>query len=39
MDFGTNGEADLDLQYGMAIANPQPITLYQAGDLPEGLLL
>ncbi|TDL20635.1 subtilisin-like protein [Rickenella mellea] len=34
--FGFNGESDLDLQYGMALVAPQPVTLYQAGDLPQG---
>lgn len=36
-DFGYNGEADLDLQYAMALVGPtQPVTLYQAGDDVEG---
>jgi tripeptidyl-peptidase-1 len=34
--FNFNGESDLDLEYGMTIAAPQKITLYQAGDLPQG---
>ncbi|TFK53218.1 subtilisin-like protein [Heliocybe sulcata] len=34
--FSYNGESDLDLQYGMALTNPQPVTLYQAGDMEEG---
>jgi tripeptidyl-peptidase-1 len=34
--FDFNGESDLDLQYGMALTNPQPITLLQTGDLVEG---
>lgn len=34
--FGYNGESDLDLQYGMALVNPQPVTLYQTGDMVEG---
>ena len=34
--FNFNGESNLDLQYGMSIVNPQPVTLYQTGDLVEG---
>ena len=34
--FGFNGESDLDLQYAMALVNPQPVTLYQVGDIVEG---
>ncbi len=34
--FGYNGESDLDLEYAMTLVNPQPVTLYQAGDLVEG---
>ncbi|MCJ1352337.1 MAG: hypothetical protein MMC33_002321 [Icmadophila ericetorum] len=34
--FDYNGESDLDLEYAMALINPQKITLYQTGDLPEG---
>ncbi|KZT34095.1 subtilisin-like protein [Sistotremastrum suecicum HHB10207 ss-3] len=34
--FNFNGESDLDLEYGMTLTNPQPITLYQTGDIPEG---
>ncbi|KZT22937.1 subtilisin-like protein [Neolentinus lepideus HHB14362 ss-1] len=34
--FGYNGESNLDLQYGMALTDPQPITLYQTGDMEEG---
>lgn len=34
--FDFNGESDLDLEYGMALTNPQPITLLQTGDLVEG---
>ncbi|EIN12224.1 subtilisin-like protein [Punctularia strigosozonata HHB-11173 SS5] len=34
--FNFNGESDLDLEYAMALTNPQPITLLQAGDLVEG---
>ncbi|KAF8158458.1 subtilisin-like protein [Crassisporium funariophilum] len=34
--FDFNGESDLDLQYAMALTNPQPITLLQTGDLEEG---
>ena len=37
--FDDNGESDLDLQYGMALTNPQPILLLQTGDLVEGQLL
>ena len=31
-----NGESDLDLEYAMALVNPQQVTLYQVGDLVEG---
>lgn len=34
--FGDNGESDLDLEYAMALAFPQEVTLYQVGDLVEG---
>jgi len=34
--FDFNGESDLDLEYGMALVNPQKITLLQTGDLVEG---
>ncbi|APA09411.1 hypothetical protein sscle_05g041810 [Sclerotinia sclerotiorum 1980 UF-70] len=34
--FDYNGESDLDLEYGMALAYPQKVTLYQAGDIGEG---
>lgn len=34
--FDFNGESDLDLEYAMALTNPQPITLLQTGDLVEG---
>lgn len=34
--FEYNGESDLDLEYAMTLVNPQPVTLYQAGDLVEG---
>ena len=34
LDF--NVESSLDLQYGMALTNPQPVTLLQVGDLVEG---
>ncbi|KAI0072201.1 hypothetical protein K474DRAFT_1605557 [Panus rudis PR-1116 ss-1] len=34
--FDFNGESDLDLEYAFALTNPQPITLLQTGDLPEG---
>ena len=33
--FDYNGESDLDLEYGMTLVNPQKVTLYQVGDLPE----
>ncbi|KAK7001799.1 serine protease S53 [Favolaschia claudopus] len=35
-DFNLNGESDLDLQYGMALTNPQPVQLLQTGDIVEG---
>jgi tripeptidyl-peptidase-1 len=36
--FGFNGESDLDLEYGMALVTAsQPVTLYQVGDIEEGL--
>ncbi|KAJ6624427.1 subtilisin-like protein [Mycena sp. CBHHK59/15] len=34
--FNFNGESDLDLEYGMALTNPQPVTLLQTGDIVEG---
>ncbi|KAF8158454.1 subtilisin-like protein [Crassisporium funariophilum] len=34
--FNFNGESSLDLQYGMGLTNPQPVTLLQTGDLAEG---
>ncbi|KAF2862217.1 subtilisin-like protein [Piedraia hortae CBS 480.64] len=34
--FDYNGESDLDLQYAMALVYPQPVTLYQVGDLVAG---
>ena len=34
--FLFNGESSLDLEYGMGLTNPQPITLLQVGDLVEG---
>lgn len=34
--FQFNGESDLDLEYAMALAAPQPVTLYQVGDLVQG---
>ena len=34
--FNYNGESDLDLEYAMALINPQKTTLYQVGDLVEG---
>ena len=33
---GTNGESDLDFEYGMTLTAPQPVTLYQVGDDVEG---
>lgn len=30
------GESSLDLEYGMALTYPQPVTLLQVGDLVEG---
>ncbi|GJJ08474.1 hypothetical protein Clacol_002692 [Clathrus columnatus] len=34
--FNFNGESSLDLEYGMTLTNPQPVQLYQVGDLIEG---
>lgn len=34
--FNFNGESSLDFQYGMTLTNPQPVQLYQVGDLVEG---
>ncbi|PNS18572.1 hypothetical protein CAC42_5111 [Sphaceloma murrayae] len=34
--FGFNGESDLDLEYAISLVYPQPVTLYQVGDLVEG---
>ena len=34
--FAYNGESDLDLEYAMALVNPQEVTLYQVGDEVEG---
>ena len=31
-----NGESSLDLEYGMSLTIPQPVTLLQVGDLVEG---
>ncbi|RMY45607.1 hypothetical protein D0865_09799 [Hortaea werneckii] len=36
MGFEYNGESDLDLEYAMALVYPQPVTLYQVGDIVEG---
>ncbi|KAK0256450.1 hypothetical protein B0A54_04706 [Friedmanniomyces endolithicus] len=36
MSFNFNGESDLDLEYPMTLVYPQPVTLYQVGDLVEG---
>lgn len=30
-----NLESSLDLEYGMALTNPQPVTLLQVGDLVQ----
>lgn len=36
--FDYNGESNLDLQYSMTLVGPtQPVTLYQAGDMVEGV--
>ena len=37
--FAYNGESDLDLEYAMALVNPQNVTLYQVGDLVQGASL
>lgn len=34
--FAFNGESDIDLEYAMALANPQQVTLYQTGDRLRG---
>ncbi|KAF7357282.1 Serine protease S53 [Mycena sanguinolenta] len=34
--FDFNGESDLDLEYAMALTNPQPVQLLQTGDIVEG---
>lgn len=35
--FSINGEANLDLEFAMALVGPtQNVTLYQVGDLEEG---
>uniref|UniRef100_A0A0W0G632 tripeptidyl-peptidase II n=1 Tax=Moniliophthora roreri TaxID=221103 RepID=A0A0W0G632_MONRR len=34
--FEVNGESNLDLEYAMALTNPQPVLLLQTGDLVEG---
>lgn len=34
--FDFNGESALDLEYAMALASPQEVTLYQVGDIVEG---
>ena len=31
-----NLESSLDLEYGMGLTNPQPVTLLQVGDLVQG---
>jgi hypothetical protein len=30
-----NGESSLDLEYGMALTYPQPVSLLQVGDLVQ----
>ena len=36
--FSINGEANLDLEYAMALVGPtQNVTLYQVGDLEQGM--
>ncbi|KAJ7149241.1 subtilisin-like protein [Mycena crocata] len=34
--FEFNGESDLDLEYGMALTNPQSVQVLQTGDIVEG---
>jgi len=34
--FGSSGEANLDLEYSMALVNPITVRLYQVGDTVEG---
>jgi tripeptidyl-peptidase I len=34
--FGYNGESDLDLEYAMALVDPQNVILLQTGDIVEG---
>lgn len=34
--YNINAESDLDLEYAMALINPQKTTLYQVGDTIEG---
>ncbi|PQE15128.1 Pro-kumamolisin protein [Rutstroemia sp. NJR-2017a BVV2] len=34
--FQFNGESALDLEFAMALVNPQQVTVYQVGDLVEG---
>lgn len=34
--YNLNAESDLDLEYAMALVNPQKTTLYQVGDTVEG---
>jgi hypothetical protein len=34
--FNFNGESSLDLEYGMTLTDPQPVQLYQVGDVVEG---
>jgi tripeptidyl-peptidase-1 len=35
-NFSVNGESALDLEFAMALVNPQPVTLYQVGDTVQG---
>jgi len=38
VSFTNNGESDLDLEYAMnLVTSKQNVTLYQVGDLIEGL--
>ncbi|KAJ7162822.1 subtilisin-like protein [Mycena filopes] len=34
--FQFNGESSLDLEYGMALTDPQPVQVLQVGDIVEG---
>lgn len=38
--FNQNGESNLDLQFAMALVGKgEPVTLYQVGDLQEGVFV